>query len=369
MPAVIELHRCRQQGLEPDGTARGLLVGQALLFLVLWRVEGAQRVDQPLGQRRDHGHPVILGPERRRELEEGAVVADIELVQRQVMDRYAGRNRQPRGLGPPERRQRDGRGKLVGVIAHARRLDERQVALQPDALGNRRDRRQAELACELPARHAGALGEARILRMADHQRAEAAGIREAALEDPGALDGVDVGEGDGAGIEQEADLGHLPARAPLGECCHRQDADRSCLDRAALEEFELLGRVDRRQGVGPGHDRRDAARGCGCAGGAETLLVPLAGLAHLDPDVDDPGRQTAAAAVDAGPAPLEDLGDLAAQDHDAAHQDAVALRVDHTGIRQGQHPTGPSASLRARRFRASRSIAAMRTATPISTCS
>ena len=98
-PRVVELHRGRQQRLEPDGAARGLLEGQALLLLVLRGVERADDVDQPLGQRLDHRHPVVLGAQRRRELEEGAVVADVELVQRQVVDRGPGGDREPGRAG------------------------------------------------------------------------------------------------------------------------------------------------------------------------------------------------------------------------------------------------------------------------------
>ena len=58
---VVELHRGGEEGLEADGAAGGLLEGQALLLLVLRGVEGADDVDQPVGQRLDHGHAVVLG--------------------------------------------------------------------------------------------------------------------------------------------------------------------------------------------------------------------------------------------------------------------------------------------------------------------
>ena len=86
---MVEPHRGGQQGLEPDRAGGGLLEGQALLLLVLGGVERADDVDQPVGQRLDHGHAVVLGAQRRRELEEGAVVADVEFVERQVVDRDA----------------------------------------------------------------------------------------------------------------------------------------------------------------------------------------------------------------------------------------------------------------------------------------
>ena len=43
----------------------------------------------PLVQRLDHGDAIVLGAQRRIELEEGAVFADVVFVERQVVDRDA----------------------------------------------------------------------------------------------------------------------------------------------------------------------------------------------------------------------------------------------------------------------------------------
>ena len=190
---VVELHRGRQQRLEADGAARGLLEGQALLLLVLRRVERADDVDQA---RRPAPRPCAMrsSSERSggRELEEGAVVADVELVERQVVDRGAGGDRRGPAAGRGASAGRRGGGRdLVGVVAGAGRLDEREVALEPDALGDRRDRRAGRAAqANWPGGHAGALGERRVLRVADDQRAEAGGVGQAALEDAGVGDGA-----------------------------------------------------------------------------------------------------------------------------------------------------------------------------------
>ena len=68
--------------------------------------------------------------------------------------------------------------------------------------------------------------------------------------------------------------------------------------RAAGDEFQRLGRVDGRAGVGAGDDRGDAARGRGEPGRAEAFAVSLARLADLDAEIDDSGREASAAAVD-----------------------------------------------------------------------
>ena len=99
---VVELHRRGQEGLEADGAGGGFLEGEALLLLVLRGVEGADDVDEAGGQRLDGGHAVVLGAERGAQLEEGAVVADVEFVQRQVVDRGAGGDGQARRAGAGE---------------------------------------------------------------------------------------------------------------------------------------------------------------------------------------------------------------------------------------------------------------------------
>ena len=143
-----QAHGGGQQRLKPDSAGGGLLEGETLGLLVLRRVEGGDRIDQPRGHGLHHRAAILLRAKRRRHLEEGAVVADIEVVQRKVMDRHTGGNVQPR-LRPFEHRQRAGGGDLIGVVAHAGHLDERHVPLQPHAFGDGRDTGQAAKRGEL----------------------------------------------------------------------------------------------------------------------------------------------------------------------------------------------------------------------------
>ena len=94
-----EPERRRQQRLEPDRAVRRFGEGQALGLDILRIVVGHDDVDRAVDQRLDHRQPVVLVPQRRRELEEGAVVADVVLVERQIVDRDAAGDRQPRRLG------------------------------------------------------------------------------------------------------------------------------------------------------------------------------------------------------------------------------------------------------------------------------
>ncbi len=105
----------------------------------------------------DHRQPVVLVAQGRLDLEEGAVIADVERVERQVMDRDARRHVQPRRFGTPQRRQGGGGGDLVGVVAHARQLDQSQIPLQPHPLGHGRDAGQPAERGELAGGDGGAV--------------------------------------------------------------------------------------------------------------------------------------------------------------------------------------------------------------------
>ena len=370
---MVKPHRRRQQGLQPHRARRRLGEGQALAFLVLRGVEAGDHVDQPLGHRLDHGQPVLLGAQGRGEAEEGAIAADVIFVQRQVMDRDTGTDVQPRLARAAQRRQAGRDGDLVGMVAGAGHRHQRQVAVEPHHLGHGRNRRQAVERGELAPGRRRAFRQARLLRVADDQRAQAAGIGHAARQEPGVRDHPHpVGEGHGAGILQKAHLDHLAPFAGAGQRRHVADVHRR-VGRPAGGEFQRFRRIDRRHGVGPRDQRGHAPRGRRQPGAAEAFLVPLARLANLDAPVDQPGREAFAAAVDQLGA-LRGLGahrlDHAVADGQRTFLDRLRLGVDQPGIVEVQDHAIISAALAprsARRLRASRSIAAMRTATPIST--
>ena len=155
-------------------------------------------------------------------------------------------------------------------------------------------------------------------------------------------------------------------------------------------------------GVGLADDGGDAAGGRGLAGGGEGLAMLGAGLADEGAHVDQAGRDDLAAAVDdlgaLGHAGRADaalgLADHAFGDQEVAGKIEIARRIDDPGVGEqdraavGQHQFGfgcqqhnePQLSGRPYpmtmtkryafgRFRDSASSTAMRTATPISTCS
>ena len=78
-----EAQRCRQHGLDADCPGLAFGEGQAFHLDVLRIVIRDDDVDEAGGHALDQRLAVLLPPQRRRQFEEGAVVADVVLVQRQ----------------------------------------------------------------------------------------------------------------------------------------------------------------------------------------------------------------------------------------------------------------------------------------------
>ena len=68
----------------------------------------------------DQSVAIVLAAQRRRQLEEGAVGADVVLVEHQMIDRDAARYRKAAGLGGAHDLERGGGGHRGGVIARPR---------------------------------------------------------------------------------------------------------------------------------------------------------------------------------------------------------------------------------------------------------
>jgi hypothetical protein len=93
-----EAQRGGEQGFEADGAIRGFGEGLALDLGILRIVAGMDDVDGAGLQTLDHCPPVVFRAQRRGELEEGAIGRDVVLVQREVVDRDAGRDVATRAL-------------------------------------------------------------------------------------------------------------------------------------------------------------------------------------------------------------------------------------------------------------------------------
>ena len=131
--------------------------------------------------------PVVLGAERRRHLEEGAVVADVVLVQRQMRDRGAGGDAVAGELGAAKR----GDGRLAGdlrrVVAPAGQPREADVAVEHDGLRLARDAGKAEPRRRLAFVHDAAVARSASSTWWHDQRVEVARIGEGVAHHLGAL--------------------------------------------------------------------------------------------------------------------------------------------------------------------------------------
>ena len=107
-----------------------------------------------------------------------------------------------------------------------------------------------------------------------------------------------VAEGDRARFREQADFGDLLAFEPLGQGRGGVDADLGVVARAAQDEVDHGGVVDRRIGVGTRDKRGHAARGGGGAGAGDGLAMLGPGLADESAHVDEARRNDVARAVD-----------------------------------------------------------------------
>ena len=295
---MIQAHGGGKKGFQRHRPGSGLLERQALGFLVLRRVHRAQDIDHPAGHRLDHRKPVVLGAQGRGEFEEGAVITHVQVVQRQVVDRNPCRHIQPAGLGAGQRRQAGCAGHLIGVVAGLCHLDQGQIPVQPHAFGQRMHAGQAAQAGEFARRDRRTRAQAWVLRMADHQRAQAARIGQGAGQNLAVGHHmVGIGKGNRPGIQQKADFRHLAPLTALGQGGHVADAHRAGFGRAAGDEFQRFGRVDGRRGVGAGDDRGHTPCRRRQRGRAEGFAVPLARLADLHAQIDNAGGKALTAAV------------------------------------------------------------------------
>ena len=124
-------------------------------------------IDRAVGDRRGDGTAIGFAAQRRRQLGEGAIVADLVLVEREIRRRGVAGDMQAARLGPRDRRDRR-RGRDMGdVVARTGHRHEMEIALDQYDLGRGRNAGQPEPGGELAAVHRAAGGEARLLRVLD----------------------------------------------------------------------------------------------------------------------------------------------------------------------------------------------------------
>ena len=185
------------------------------------------------------------------------------------------------------------------MIAPAGQCDEADVALQHHRFGGIGDADQAQPCGELALVHHAFADQIGVFGVMHDQRVEIAGVGQRPPHHLRVGDAaVAIGEGDGAGGLQQADLGHLGAFHALGQRRHRVDVDNGGVARAAQDEIHRRGIVDHRFGIGLADDGGDAAGRGGLACGGKGLAMAGAGLADESAHVDQPGGHDLAGAID-----------------------------------------------------------------------
>ncbi len=223
------------------------------------------------------------------------------------------------------------------MVAAPGEPDETDVAFQHDRLRRRRDAGKAEAGGELAFVHHAFADQIRILGVVDDERVEVACIGQRAAHHLRVDDAsCPVGEGNGAGGLEQADLRHLVAVAALGQRRHGMDVDDGGIARAAEHEVDDRRVVDDRGGFGLADDGGDAAGGRGVARRGERLAVARAGFPDERAHVDQAGRHHLSAAIDGlgafGHSGRMDaalgLPDHAVGDQEVAREVQVARRID-----------------------------------------
>ena len=372
-----EAQRGGQQGLEANGAIGRFGERLALDLGVLRIVVGMDGVDGTIAQALDDGLAIILAAQGRGELEEGAVAADVVLVEREVIDGNPCRNRAVTFLGGSQKLNRGGAGDLGGVVFDTRETGQLQIARQRNGLGFARLATQAQDGGKQPLVHHAVAGEIGIAQVMHKGHAVVGGIAHGGAQQAGRLDGMAaIGEADDAGFAKQAKFGHLLAAETLGDGPSRQDIDLGRCLGAANEEIDQGAVIDHRGGVGHHDEAGDAAGSGGFAGRGQGFAIFLAGLAGEDAHIDQARRQRQAAGIDdldmVGHADgLADgnLGDDAVLDQHGAGMIGAGGRIQDAGVFNQRCSGGHGGAHGSFLAGSSASSTAMRTATPISTWS
>ena len=315
-----------------------------------------QHVDRAVGDRIECRTPVAFGPKRRRQQSETAKVADRDLRQVQMRGRDAAGDGDAATLGRADeietRRGRD----LADMDPCTGVLREHQVARDRQRFGDRRRSGETEPSRRLTLGCNCCDGQPTVFGMRDDRHVEVARVRQHATHHAAVSDPV-FSRPDRlrAGRKTDRHLCEVVSRETARGGGDRVDpevglADQGCpLHDAGVVQYWRL--------VGHQADPHDPA-------GTERSTVDLR---HAE--IDDARRDRLAAAIDdfriGGN--IDDTG----RDDDAVADQHIALR--HASGRAGERCVGkredhaqPSTP---RALRVSTSRQAMRTATPISTCS
>ena len=86
MLGMIKAQGSRQKCFQCHSPRSGLLIRQTFGLFILRCMHGADDINQPASQRRDHRQPIFFGAQWGFDFKKAAIIGDIQFVEREVMN-------------------------------------------------------------------------------------------------------------------------------------------------------------------------------------------------------------------------------------------------------------------------------------------
>ena len=269
------------------------------------------------------------------------------------------------------------------MVTGAGKFHKAKVPLQHHDLGHRRNAGKTQPRRHFAFVHLAVSGETRFFRALDDQQSERRGVGKRAAHDQRiSYRCIPVGKGKRARFRQNAEFRQFLAYPSPGHSGVGVYFDDVRFARPAGKEFHDRYVVDRRVGFRQADNGRHATGRRGRTRTLEAFLVLLPRFRQVHPHIDQPRCQAVSPAINRADAirhAVCEQGRVDIQYLVAINQHATcciqpAGRIDHAGVDVGsavgcRRGHEPLPLVLRDRLRVTMSRQAMRTATPISTCS
>ena len=262
------------------------------------RVVAGDGVQSPVPETFHQGVAVLAGAQGRVHLVIGAARAAREVVlgQGEVVGSGLGGDREAGALGAAHQVHGPGAAHMADVEAAARERGQGQVAQGHERLGGGGDAGQAQALGEASFMDDASGRQMVVLRVVEHgkpggPREEQGPAHELRVHDRAAV----VADGRGPGLMQGFQVGEPFSPLAQGEGAGEEDMDGRVAPGDAPRGMEPGRGIGRRERIGHGEHRANAARGPRSAQDGLILLPP--GLAQMDMHVYDAGDHPTASGI------------------------------------------------------------------------
>ena len=368
-PVVHQFQGQGQACLEPDDAVGGQVELQLLFDARMGCVVAGNRVDGAVGQALADGVPVGRRAQGRIHFHVGVVVAHGFVIQGEMVRRGLGCYRDTLRLGDPDGIHGLACADMRKVEFSAREACQGDVALDHGALGDVGDTAQSEPCGGRPLVHGPVGRKQRVLAMGDDGAARASGVfqRTAHQQAVGHRQAI-VGESHRTGRREFVKRRQSLSGQTGADGRHRIDPGGPGALCPFQNEFGHLGTVVGRMRVGHGADGRKTSGDGGAAAAGDGFLVFLARFAQMDVKVDQPGGDDFAAGSDH----LHAFFRLACSPAGFEGGDSPLIYIEvGLPVEMARIDDAPAADDQVHRYLppSTRYKRAMRTATPLVTCS